>query len=58
MDTVRETFQGKNLAGAVIYLLLERSCWFALTPLPDDFYEIEVKTENARFLKTMKSFVN
>ena len=32
-------------ASVVVGLLLESSCWFEVTPLPDDQYEIATKAE-------------
>lgn len=38
---------GARRARAVCEYLLWRSCWFEMTPLPDDRYEFRVKSEEA-----------
>jgi hypothetical protein len=37
----------------VVILLLFRGCWFEVNPLPEDRYEVSVKSEHAQWLKEM-----
>lgn len=49
-DTQQFTYRGKKTVGAIIGLLLEKSAWFGVTPLPYGFYEVTVKTDAAHLL--------
>jgi hypothetical protein len=37
---------GWRKTASIVSDLCERSCWFEVTPLPDDEWEIRTKTEN------------
>lgn len=42
--------KSKSDAKIIACYFVEMSQWFAITPLPDDEWEIEVKTENKHLL--------
>ncbi len=42
MENDKVTVEEKDYRKA-LDVLAKRSCWFSVTPLPDGFYEIEVK---------------
>lgn len=44
------TVIGTSRASCMLGLLVHRSCWFAFTPLPDDEYQITVKTDVSHIL--------
>lgn len=47
MKTKTITLPGPTTASAAALRLINRSQWFAITPLPNDYYELEVKEELA-----------
>jgi len=50
MKTFTIVIQSEAKAKKVAELLITRSQWFAVTPLPDDEYEFEVRAENESLL--------
>jgi hypothetical protein len=52
MNASTRTFTRTEMQRVVI-LLLFRGCWFEVNPLPEDRYEVSVKSEHAQWLKEM-----
>lgn len=52
MRTITRTV-GSLVARRVVVLLISRSQWFQVMPLPDGMYEIAVRTENTGLLDQM-----
>lgn len=51
--TVATTVAGEKRLRAIVMLLISESQFFAVTPLPDDLWRLEVKVENARLLSSL-----
>ncbi len=51
MKTFKLTFPDPDATKRAVHELLDASQWFAVTPLPEDKYDIEVKVENTVFLR-------
>lgn len=49
LDTTTRTYGGRQI-NVVTTLLIAKSCYFAVTPLPDDRWEVTVKADGAQHL--------
>lgn len=49
----QELVCGVEKTSQIARSLCESGCWFQLTPMPDDHYEIEVKGDSAETLKNL-----
>jgi hypothetical protein len=58
MRTFALTVTSLFVAQDIVHDLLVRSQWFQVEPLPDDQYEITVKTENEALLKRLVGSCN
>lgn len=48
-ETISRTFGGRQIS-VVAVRLLAKSCWFAVTPLPEDRWEVTVKADAVQHL--------
>lgn len=48
-QTISRTYGGRQIS-VVTIRLLAKSCWFAITPLPEDRWEVTVKTDAGHHL--------
>lgn len=48
-QTISRTYGGRQIS-VVTVRLLAKSCWFAVTPLPDDRWEVTVKADAGHHL--------
>lgn len=48
-ETISRTYGGRQIS-VVTVRLIARSCWFAVTPLPDDRWEVTVKADAGQHL--------
>lgn len=49
-EVISHTVTGKSSMRLMLTLLLERSAWFSVMPLPGDQYRVTMKEENEKFL--------
>ena len=48
-QTISRTYGGRQIS-VVTVRLLSKSCWFAVTPLPEDRWEVTVKADAGQHL--------